>query len=130
MEVIQCPHCLFEHENWQDYGLDGAEMEGKFEMTCENCSKPFSVEFKMTFDFKTTIDKVIETTSVSSFSKANNYYCTTEDCYYQTNCNSEQEASEQLTKDGGFDIDKKTLCPMCNEDSLIFLYPYEKLPKP
>lgn len=57
MDSIKCPHCNFEHRNWQDYGLDGGDMEGAFSMDCEKCRKNFNVKFKMTIEFSTTIEK-------------------------------------------------------------------------
>lgn len=51
---IECPHCKFKHEDWQNYGLDAEDMEGEFEMPCEECEEKFNVKFHMTIHIKTS----------------------------------------------------------------------------
>lgn len=53
----------------------------------------------------------------------NNYYCTTGNCDYTTGVTNEvaSESDNKLKADGGYDIDKKTLCPKCHQNSLIFV---------
>lgn len=51
----------------------------------------------------------------------NNYHCCNERCSYQTKGNDEQEAAMHLVQDGGYDRNKQTMCPMCKQDSLVFV---------
>ena len=53
----------------------------------------------------------------------NNHYCTHNGCDYTTGITSEvdKEADEKLLLDGGFNQKDKTHCPICKNDSLIFL---------
>lgn len=53
--------------------------------------------------------------------KENNYYCSELTCDYTTNANSMKEADKQLIQDGGYDVKKKSMCPKCRRDSLVFL---------
>lgn len=53
-----------------------------------------------------------------------NHHCSNSSCDYRTYANDStgKEAYEQLVADGGFNHFKKTCCPNCKQDSLIFLY--------
>ncbi|QJI52354.1 hypothetical protein [Psychrobacillus phage Perkons] len=51
---IECPHCKYKHEDWQDYGLDSGDMEGEFDMCCDSCNKKFDVKFHMTINIETS----------------------------------------------------------------------------
>lgn len=53
--------------------------------------------------------------------KLNNYYCSELNCNYQTNSQTPEEASRKLIQDGGYDVDKRSKCPKCRKDSLVFL---------
>ena len=51
------------------------------------------------------------------------YHCSNSSCDYRTHTNDStgEEAYEQLIADGGFDRSKKTCCPKCKQDSVVFL---------
>lgn len=51
---IECPHCNYKHEDWQNYGLDAEDMEGEFDMPCEKCGEKFTVKFHMTIHIETS----------------------------------------------------------------------------
>jgi hypothetical protein len=53
--------------------------------------------------------------------RENNYHCTELKCGYRTNVKTPKDADKQLVKDGGCDINKKSLCPKCKKDSLVFI---------
>lgn len=48
---IPCPHCGFEHYNWHDF-IDTGDMGGEFDMECEDCGRPFVVNFKTLIEFQ------------------------------------------------------------------------------
>lgn len=50
-----------------------------------------------------------------------NYHCSELMCDYRTNKKTSEEADKQLLQDGGYDINKKTKCPKCENDSLVFI---------
>lgn len=50
-----------------------------------------------------------------------NYFCSSRGCEYRTTAGNEKETVKQLMEDGGFDIHKVTKCPICQEDSLVYL---------
>lgn len=52
VNVIQCPHCWHLIEPW-DF-IDVGDMEGEFEMECEECGKEFLVKFETDIRFNTT----------------------------------------------------------------------------
>ena len=54
--------------------------------------------------------------------KENNYYCSEPGCTYRTNVESPKAADEQLINDGGLDVNKKSMCPECKNDSLVFIH--------
>lgn len=54
--------------------------------------------------------------------KPNNYYCSNNNCTYQTNAESSTDASSELYRDGGSDENKVSSCPTCKNDSLVFLH--------
>lgn len=49
------------------------------------------------------------------------YHCCDAACTYKTTAHTETEADKQLVQDGGYDQDKKTKCPLCKKDSLVFI---------
>lgn len=51
-----------------------------------------------------------------------NYYCSRTGCHYKTTADTPEEAEIQLMKDGGFDRNKQTECPLCAQDALVFLH--------
>jgi DNA-directed RNA polymerase subunit RPC12/RpoP len=51
--VIECPHCGHEYENFQDY-VDPTEEEADFIFDCDSCGKEFRVEMLVITTFKTT----------------------------------------------------------------------------
>ena len=53
INVIQCPHCNHLIEPW-DF-VDTGDMEGEFEMECEECGEQFSVSFETDIRFTTKI---------------------------------------------------------------------------
>ena len=52
INIIQCPHCSHLIEPW-DF-MDIGDMEGEFEMDCEECGKSFKVDFETDIRFKTS----------------------------------------------------------------------------
>lgn len=74
------------------------------------------------FDYeaeKTHRPEVLKEESLVYFK--NNHHCC--NCDYKTTQESEIEADadRQLQQDGGFNAHKKSRCPKCKKDSLIFL---------
>jgi hypothetical protein len=60
--------------------------------------------------------------SIKSFDvRENNYHCSATECSYRTLAKSSEEADRILNQDGGFDTKKKTMCPKCKKDSLVFV---------
>lgn len=53
---IECPHCRYKHENWSDY-IENGDMDGEFNMNCEECDKEFIVKFETTIKFESSIKK-------------------------------------------------------------------------
>ena len=54
-----------------------------------------------------------------------NYVCSTIGCEYFTNAQAgttPEELDIIVERDGGFMKDKKSCCPKCKEDSLVYLY--------
>ncbi|HCL4480361.1 TPA: hypothetical protein N2D99_002449 [Clostridium botulinum] len=49
---IQCPHCNYKHEDFQNY-IDTGDMDGEFSMDCEKCGKSFQVNFVTKIEFTT-----------------------------------------------------------------------------
>ncbi|MFF8775595.1 hypothetical protein, partial [Kitasatospora sp. NPDC015120] len=49
---IKCPHCGFNHLNFDDY-LEVGDMSGTFDMDCEKCEESFIVDFESTYYFQT-----------------------------------------------------------------------------
>lgn len=52
-EAIICPHCKHEYEDWQNYGIETDDMEGNFNMVCEECEKEFNCKFEFVVTFTT-----------------------------------------------------------------------------
>lgn len=52
INIIQCPYCWHLIEPW-DF-IDTGDMEGEFEMECEECGKEFNVKFETDIRFNTT----------------------------------------------------------------------------
>nr|DAF76807.1 MAG TPA: DNA-directed RNA polymerase subunit [Caudoviricetes sp.] len=52
VNIIQCPHCGAKIEPW-DF-IDTGDMDGNFDMDCEECGKNFKVSFETDIRFKTT----------------------------------------------------------------------------
>lgn len=50
--IIQCPHCKHLIEPW-DF-LDTGDMEGEFDLKCEECGIEFLVKFESDIRFNTT----------------------------------------------------------------------------
>jgi DNA-directed RNA polymerase subunit RPC12/RpoP len=48
---IICPHCGYEHYEWHDY-IDTGDMDGAFDMDCEDCGESFVVKFRTLIDFQ------------------------------------------------------------------------------
>lgn len=57
--VIQCPHCDYEHEEYWEY-IETADMEGEFKMDCEGCDREFYVNFHTDVWFHTSRVKIEE----------------------------------------------------------------------
>lgn len=53
--------------------------------------------------------------------RQSSYHCSELNCEYKTITKSTEEVDALLIQDGGFDINKKTLCPKCKKDSLVFI---------
>lgn len=51
---IQCPYCDCKIEPWEY--VETGDMDGSFKMECEECKKPFIVNFKTDMMFNTFIE--------------------------------------------------------------------------
>lgn len=54
-----------------------------------------------------------------------NYFCCEKDCNYWTKAKegtAPEELDEILEKDGGWMKDKRSSCPKCKKDSLVYVY--------
>jgi len=54
-----------------------------------------------------------------------NYFCSNTSCGYKTteiSNSTPEELDEILEKDGGFMKNKKSLCPKCKENSLVYIH--------
>lgn len=51
-DMIICPHCKAKHIDFEDF-LEVGDMDGEFEMCCDNCNKIFEVNFHSVFIFTT-----------------------------------------------------------------------------
>lgn len=51
---IKCPYCGHEHDGL-DY-IEPNDMGGSFSMDCEECEKPFAVDFETKIEFKAVAD--------------------------------------------------------------------------
>ena len=47
---FECPYCGVQYDGLEF--LDTGDMDGEFEMQCDNCDEEFSVEFETTITFK------------------------------------------------------------------------------
>ncbi|QDP42811.1 hypothetical protein HWC53_gp027 [Bacillus phage vB_BmeM-Goe8] len=49
-ELIVCPHCGYEDDEWDQY-VDPVDMEADFSIDCRKCAKPIRVLMKTTVSF-------------------------------------------------------------------------------
>lgn len=84
---IDCPHCGFRHENWQEF-IDAGDMEGEFPTRCDSCDRLFITEFSTKIKFKTYLPEEAEKEKVKGFAKKLNELQTTHDLtvHSETGC--------------------------------------------